>query len=86
MIEEDAYFMIRILLLHDYRRLLFKDPQLPVELLPSHWSGTAARELVKEIYKQSYKKANSYYLKICSDDELKPRLKRSFTNRFGELK
>jgi phenylacetic acid degradation operon negative regulatory protein len=32
-------------LVHEWRRFPFLDPQLPVELLPAHWSGTRATQL-----------------------------------------
>ena len=79
----DISFRLRVLLMHDYRRLLFKDPQLPVELLPGDWSGDKARALVKEIYLLTYKSANNFYLSICKDDVLKPKLKKAFYSRFG---
>jgi phenylacetic acid degradation operon negative regulatory protein len=35
-------FLARILLIHEYRKLLLRDPQLPDELLPGDWEGRAA--------------------------------------------
>ncbi|HZH51196.1 MAG TPA: PaaX family transcriptional regulator C-terminal domain-containing protein [Microvirga sp.] len=43
--------LVRILLIHDYRRAVLKDPLLPPQLLPKPWTGTAARELCGKIYK-----------------------------------
>jgi phenylacetic acid degradation operon negative regulatory protein len=43
--------LIRILLIHDYRRAVLRDPLLPPQLLPKPWAGTAARELCGKIYK-----------------------------------
>ncbi len=48
---EDA-FLLRILLIHDYRRLLLRDPELPDVLLPADWPGHQARLLCKEIYRR----------------------------------
>ena len=76
---------LRLLIVHDYRRLLFRDPQLPEELLPSDWSGDRARSLVRETYELTYKQANNYFLHVCEDDVLKPRLKKSFFSRFDGL-
>lgn len=47
--EQDA-FLVRILLIHDYRRLLLRDPELPEVLLPGDWPGQQARLLCKELY------------------------------------
>lgn len=49
--DQDA-FLLRILLIHDYRRLLLRDPQLPDALLPADWPGQQARLLCKELYRR----------------------------------
>ncbi len=43
-------FTLRVLLIHEYRRILLKDPQLPAELLPQNWSGATARALTARLY------------------------------------
>ena len=48
--EADA-FTGRILLIHHYRRVVLRDPLLPLALLPKDWPGRAARELCGEIYR-----------------------------------
>ena len=48
---EDA-FLLRILLIHDYRRLLLRDPELPDVLLPADWAGRKTRLLCKELYRR----------------------------------
>lgn len=40
----------RILLMHEYRRLVLRDPFLPTALLPADWPGAAARQLCREVY------------------------------------
>lgn len=49
--EEDA-FLARTLLIHDFRRLMLRDPELPEVLLPAGWPGNQARTLCKEIYRR----------------------------------
>lgn len=49
---DDCAFLLRTLLIHDYRRLLLRDPQLPAELLPTAWAGHEARALCKRLYQQ----------------------------------
>lgn len=51
-IDEEKAFLIRTLLIHDFRRLLLRDPELPDVLLPSSWPGQEARMLCKEIYRR----------------------------------
>jgi len=41
----------RILLIHAYRRVVLRDPQLPAPLLPCDWVGLDSRRLVGEIYR-----------------------------------
>jgi phenylacetic acid degradation operon negative regulatory protein len=48
--DADA-FTARILLIHYYRRVVLRDPLLPMALLPKDWPGRAARALCGEIYR-----------------------------------
>lgn len=43
--------VLRILLIHEYRRAVLKDPLLPADLLPEDWPGAAARRLCATIYR-----------------------------------
>jgi len=43
-------FAARMLLLHNWRRIVLHDPQLPTELLPGDWPGHAARALCARLY------------------------------------
>ena len=45
-------FLIRTLLIHDVRRLLLRDPQLPESLLPANWPGSRARHLCRDLYRK----------------------------------
>lgn len=49
---EERAFMLREVLIHDYRRLLLRDPELPDVLLPPRWPGQTARLLCKDIYRR----------------------------------
>lgn len=40
----------RLLLVHDYRRIVLKDPLLPASLLPPDWPQAAARELCGRLW------------------------------------
>jgi len=53
-------FLSRILLIHEYRRLLLRDPQLPDELLPADWEGRAARQLCRDLYHLLYVRAEEW--------------------------
>ncbi|GLI25243.1 phenylacetic acid degradation operon negative regulatory protein [Xanthobacter flavus] len=40
----------RVLLIHDYRRIVLRDPILPSAILPEDWPGLAARAVCADIY------------------------------------
>jgi len=42
----------RILLIHDYRRIILRDPMLPVDLMEADWAGGRASALARGIYRQ----------------------------------
>lgn len=41
---------VRTLLIHEYRRVLLRDPHLPEVLLPADWPGVQARQLCQAVY------------------------------------
>ena len=43
-------FRTRVLLIHEYRRILLHDTDVPEALLPADWPGSAARLLSAELY------------------------------------
>jgi phenylacetic acid degradation operon negative regulatory protein len=47
-----SIFLLRIMLVHEYRRVLLSDPELPTAMLPANWEAYAARSLCGEIYRQ----------------------------------
>ncbi len=42
----------RVLLIHEYRRIILRDPILPAEILPEDWPGDQARALCANLYRQ----------------------------------
>ncbi len=53
-------FSLRLLLIHEFRRILLNDHELSANMLPSDWSGKSARVLVKNIYQYLEKKSIKY--------------------------
>ena len=49
--DPEQCFMVRVLLMHEFRRVQLRDPQLPRQLLPTEWPGDKARALCAEIYR-----------------------------------
>jgi len=50
----------RILLIHNWRRIVLRDPGLPRDLLPADWPGEAARSVVRDIYADLYAPSESW--------------------------
>ncbi len=53
-------FLLRTLLIHDYRRILLKDHELPKQMLPEQWQGFAAHQLVNNLYSELAKPSLNY--------------------------
>lgn len=49
-IQPESGFVIRSLMLHEYRKIHLRDPLLPIGLLPRGWNGARAYELCRKIY------------------------------------
>lgn len=82
--EQDA-FLVRILLIHDYRRLLLRDPELPEVLLPSDWPGQQARLLCKELYKRLESLSSRHLDKmLCLSDGSVPTEDGMLPERFSQ--
>ncbi len=77
----------RTLLIHEYRKVLLRDPQLPDELLPGDWEGRSARQLCRNIYRLIYDGAEQWLdsnLENASGPLASPNA--NFFQRFGGLK
>ncbi len=53
-------FVIRTLLIHEYRRIHLRDPLLPPALLPVDWIGTTAYELCAALYARVFAAAERF--------------------------
>lgn len=85
-ISPQQAFLLRILLIHHYRRILLKDPSLPLELLPADWPAVNARNLSVNIYKRIFEQADEYFLSIAKTAEGSlPAINSNFYKRFGGL-
>lgn len=60
-ISDGECFVQRFLLIHEYRKFFFIDPELPVELQPADWRGGAARELFHDFHALLAEPANRYF-------------------------
>jgi phenylacetic acid degradation operon negative regulatory protein len=53
-------FIVRTLLIHEYRKIHLRDPLLPDALLPRDWIGSAAYELCRELYRDVFRAAERH--------------------------
>ena len=79
-------FVVRTLLIHDYRRILLKDPQLPEDLLPAGWHGDAARQTCARIYKAVAARADAHVAALMETyDGDMPSPGQAYRDRLGGL-
>ncbi|MBN6521896.1 MULTISPECIES: phenylacetic acid degradation operon negative regulatory protein PaaX [Acinetobacter calcoaceticus/baumannii complex] len=85
-LEPVQAFQVRTLLIHYYRRILLKDPALPLELLPTDWPAISARTLSMNIYKKVFEPADEYFLSVAATAEgPMPNATAHYWRRFGGL-
>ncbi len=56
----DDALVARTLLIHEFRRIVLRDPGLPAALLPPDWPGFAARELAARIYRRLIRASEAF--------------------------
>ncbi len=85
--EPETAFLIRTLLIQEYRKVLLRDPMLPVELLPAGWHGTAAYQLCRNLYLAVFEQADAYLTQVMETAAGPlPPPGPSFYARFGGLR
>ena len=57
---DEAAFAARFVMVHEYRKFLFRDPGLPDVLLPEHWPGRAAHRWFTEQATKLYPAADRF--------------------------
>jgi phenylacetic acid degradation operon negative regulatory protein len=83
----EAAFVLRTLLIHEYRRLHLRDPLLPQSLLPEHWPGTSAAELCRDVYLRVFDPSEDYLSSAASRlSGVLPAPDRAIMQRFGGLR
>lgn len=85
-LNDRSAFLIRTLLIQEYRKVLLRDPWLPAELLPSGWHGAAAYQLCRNLYRAVHAQADAYLDGVMetADGPLPPP-SIAFLQRFGGL-
>jgi phenylacetic acid degradation operon negative regulatory protein len=77
---------IRILMIHEYRKILLRDPQLPNELLPGNWEGRSAKQLCRNLYRLIYARSEQWLDEVLENASGPlPGPDEAFYRRFGGL-
>ncbi len=78
--------VLRVLLIHDYRRVILRDPLLPADLLPQPWPGDAARRLCGALYRSVAPAAERWLDANAADERgALPPPDPSFRERFRDI-
>lgn len=85
-LDPEQCFLVQTLLMHDFRRTLLHDPQLPSQLLPANWSGGIARDLCRDLYTITFPLAQQHLMSVCETvNGPLPAAAPYFYERFGGL-
>lgn len=85
-VTDQSAFLIRTMLIQEYRKVLLRDPLLPAELLPAKWHGAAAYQLCRNLYRAVRAGADAYLDEVMETAEGPlPPASKAFLNRFGGL-
>jgi phenylacetic acid degradation operon negative regulatory protein len=63
--DPHAAFIVRTLLIHEYRRLHLRDPLLPPRLLPADWPGATAAALCGKTYARVFKASETHLAQVA---------------------
>ena len=84
--DPEQCFIVRTLLIHEYRRVLLRDPRLPVALLPLDWPGGAAYTLCRDFYQLAHRCAERHLAAVLEGPNgALPPANAAFYERFGGL-
>jgi phenylacetic acid degradation operon negative regulatory protein len=64
-VTAETAFVVRTLLIHEYRKIHLQDPALPGALLPRDWVGAAAYRLCRRLYARVFTRAENH-LSACA--------------------
>jgi phenylacetic acid degradation operon negative regulatory protein len=65
-LDPQACFIVRTLLIHEYRRLHLRDPLLPPRLLQTNWPGAQAAALCRDIYARVFAASEAHLSRVAA--------------------
>jgi phenylacetic acid degradation operon negative regulatory protein len=85
-LPSETAFVIRTLLIHQYRKVHLRDPLLPHSLLPPDWIGAQAYDLCRSLYRTVFAAADRHVTTVAQTLSGKlERASRQTYRRFGGL-
>jgi phenylacetic acid degradation operon negative regulatory protein len=85
-LDHQACFIVRTLLIHEYRRLHLRDPLLPPSLLRANWPGARAAALCRNIYACVFAASEAHLSRVAAQlDGPLPPPDASVMQRFGGI-
>jgi phenylacetic acid degradation operon negative regulatory protein len=85
-VTPEAAFIIRTLLIHEYRKIHLQDPLLPPALLPDDWVGSIAYDSCARLYGKVFPAAEEFLTVTASTlDAALPKANAATYNRFGGI-
>jgi phenylacetic acid degradation operon negative regulatory protein len=85
-LDHRACFIVRTLLIHEYRRLHLRDPLLPPRLLRADWPGAQAAALCRDIYARVFAPSEVYLSSVAAQlDGPLPAPDAAVMQRFGGI-
>ena len=85
-LDPEQCFVVRTLLIHEYRRVVLRDPLLPAQLLPRDWPGSGARTLCRSLYQVTQRLTEQHLMAtLQTPDGPLPQAADYFYARFGGL-
>jgi len=86
-LSPESAFVIRTLLIHEYRKIHLRDPLLPPALLPNDWVGASAYELCARLYAKIFAAAEEFLTGTASTlEQALPPADASAYARFGGIR
>ena len=86
-LDPEQCFVVRTLLIHDFRRVILHDPQLPAALLPAQWPAPKAYALCRDFYRLTHRHAERHLAAtVQREGETLPPAASYFYRRFGGLR
>jgi phenylacetic acid degradation operon negative regulatory protein len=82
--DPQAQLLLRVLLIHEYRRIRLTDPELPSAMLPSDWQGDAAQAMTAKLYRRLFTSSSDWFareLLVINNTDAQVEIKAEFDSK-----